>query len=321
MSGYELLDFGQGRKLERWAGVLLDRPCPAAVSDPCLPYMSWRPHARYRDSKPHSLHQAGTVSHRRPAAMRPGAGTAGKPSAARTLAAGRWECLLPLPDDWYVCWGGVKLGLRLAASGQVGVFPEHAQYWPWIERQVRQAGPEIEILNLFGYTGGATLAAAAAGARVVHVDAARYAVQWARQNAQRTGLEGAPIRWIVDDCRAFVAREIRRRRVYHGLILDPPTYGHGRRGQAWRLSAHLEALLTQCARLLAPQPLLVLCTCHTPGYGPERLAAMVRQSLRLPAVQGEEIQLLAVDGRALHCGYAVRWPASRGRALVAEKHV
>ena len=203
--------------------------------------------------------------------------------------------------------GGVRLGLRLATSGQVGVFPEHAAFWPWIHAQVRKAGRGVRVLNLFAYTGGATLAAAAAGAEVVHVDAARVAVQWARQNAVQAGLADAPIRWIVEDCRALVAREVRRGRTYQGLILDPPTYGHGSRRQAWRISAHLEDLLCQCALLLAPRPVFVLCTCHTVGFGPARLAALLRRTLGLPAVCHDCMQLASVDGRVLRCGAAAHW--------------
>lgn len=307
MNGYALLDFGNGRKLERFGGVLVDRPCRVAGLAARVPSGHWAAQASFVEWESNRL-LGPDARARLPARAAPRAGSAmTSPLASRR---GHWECSAALPEDWHVHCGGVRLGLRLTSSGQVGIFPEHAVYWPWIQQQIQQAGPGVRVLNLFAYTGGATLAAAAAGAEVVHVDAAPSAVEWARQNAQQGGLAHAPIRWIVDDCRAFVAREVRRKRTYHGLVLDPPTYGHGRRGQAWRLAAHLAGLLSQCRQLLVRSPLFVLCTCHTPGFGPARLARLLQQSLALNRTCYERMQLVASDGRTLSCGAAARWAAS-----------
>lgn len=309
VNGYELLDFGHGRKLERLGGVVLDRPCPAAAQAPRVPCSRWQADARFVEAK----RSARGVSPRLSGGSRGIPARAGSAAGQKAVAGGErghWECVATLPEDWHVWCGGVKLGLRLAASGQVGVFPEHAAYWPWIGEQVQQAGRGVRVLNLFAYTGGATLAAAAAGAEVVHVDAARSAVHWARQNAEQAGLANAAIRWIVDDCRAFVARELRRGRTYDGLILDPPSYGHGSRGQGWRISADLEDLLSQCAQLLGPQPRFVLCTCHTPGFGPARLARLLERLLGLTAVCCQQMRLTTAAGRALACGAAACWAAT-----------
>ncbi len=303
-----MLRFGHGRKLERFGAVLVDRPCRTAGMAARVPCGEWAAQARFVEEKPESSVCVGRVGSGR-LAGRAGPGADRAKAAASTGGRGHWECSATLPEDWHVHCGGVRLGLRLTSSGQVGIFPEHAAYWPWIQQQIRQAGPGVRVLNLFAYTGGATLAAAAAGAEVVHIDAARSTVEWARQNAQQGEFADAPIRWIVDDCRAFVAREVRRRRTYHGLILDPPTYGHGSRGQAWRLSAHLAGLLSQCRQLLARSPLFVLCTCHTPSFGPARLARLLQESLALDGICHERMQLITADGRTLACGAAARWAA------------
>jgi 23S rRNA (cytosine1962-C5)-methyltransferase len=171
------------------------------------------------------------------------------------------------------------------------------------------------ILNLFGHTGGATLAAASAGASVVHVDASRIAVAWARRNAQLSGLADSPIRWLVEDVEAFVARELRRDRAYLGVILDPPTYGHGPRREQWRLEERLPDLLRACASLLAGHPAFVLLTAHTPGFGPDRLReelalAMPPDELRRGRLQAGTLELVAESGAVLPSGAYARW-ASR----------
>jgi 23S rRNA (cytosine1962-C5)-methyltransferase len=189
---------------------------------------------------------------------------------------------------WTIDAGAFVLELRPTSSGQVGCFPEHAATWGWladlITAQWRATGratssPAPAVLNLFGYTGGATLAAASAGAAVTHVDAQRAVVAWARRNADLSGLDQAPVRWIVDDAPAFAARELRRGRRYGAIVLDPPSYGHGVGGRPWRIELDLPPLLRACVALGGPGgPDALLLTCHSPGLGPGALAGLVRDA-------------------------------------------
>ena len=195
----------------------------------------------------------------------------------------------------------------------MGLFPEQAENWEWILEQCRlsvsqRPAERPKILNLFAYTGGSTLAAAAAGAEVVHVDAAKNVVAWARRNAELSGLADAPVRWIAEDAVKFVKRELRRGNRYDAVILDPPSYGHGPRGEVWRLAKHLPRLLSLCGELTAGRLQFMLLTCHTPGYD----AAALREML-LEAVGGEgtaaarQLTLRSAAGRELPSGVAVRW--------------
>ena len=167
--------------------------------------------------------------------------------------------------------GRCVLELKRTNFGHLGLFPEQAANWPWIAEQVASA-PAMRVLNLFAYTGGSTLAAAAAGAEVVHVDAAKNIVAWARRNAALSGLADAPIHWIAEDALKFVKRELRRENRYDAVILDPPSYGHGAHGEVWRLSQHLPRLLELCGQLTAGRRRFMLLTCHTPDFEPARLA-------------------------------------------------
>jgi 23S rRNA (cytosine1962-C5)-methyltransferase len=167
------------------------------------------------------------------------------------------------------------------------------------------------VLNLFAYTGGSTLAAAAAGAEVTHIDAAKNVVAWARENAKASGLGEAPIRWITEDAAKFVRREVRRGNRYDAVILDPPSYGHGPKGEAWKLSTDLPALLSGCTELMADRKAFFLLTCHTPGFGPAELEALVSDTLFGRCQQGvttRNLALTTADGRRLPCGTAARWP-------------
>jgi 23S rRNA (cytosine1962-C5)-methyltransferase len=280
---YELLDFGGGRKLERFGDVLVDRPCPSAEqAEPSAPSQWALADARFERSGP---------------------------------GEGRWALAPDFPRSWSVSPERLCLELRAAAGGQVGLFPEQFANWGWIRRQVTASGTRCAVLNLFGYTGGATLAAAGAGAQVVHVDASKSAVTWARRNAARSGLAEAPIRWIVEDAVKFVRREIRRENIYQGVILDPPSYGHGPKGRVWKIDRDLEQLLSGCAQLLDKQFRFLLLTCHTPNWDPDRLLALVSACFPNGTPRGftaEPLQLRATDGRVLPCGVAVRSrPAQR----------
>lgn len=288
-NGYQLLDFGGGRRLEQFGEIVLDRPCPAAeASAPTNPATWTAAHARFE---------------------------------GRENEKGHWTDRRELPERWTISHGPLQFELKRTAFGHLGLFPEQADNWAWIAESIRRLeyGDELphpkrpRILNLFAYTGGSTLAAAAVGAEVVHVDAAKNIVAWARRNAELSGLAGASIRWIVEDAVKFVKRELKRGNRYDAVILDPPSYGHGPRGEVWRLSKHLPRLLSLCGELTGGRPKFMLLTCHTPGYEAERLAEMLREHC-LPDVpvsfgqmEGGLLSLRAADGRQLPSGVVVRW--------------
>ena len=275
---YELIDFGEGRRLERFAGVTLDRPCPAAVSALARPSDWASADGRYERG---------------------------------AEAAGRWFWKQEPPDDWTITHGEFSLRLNATKFGHLGVFPEQAANWDWITRRVQAAGRPLNVLNLFAYTGGATLAAAAAGATVVHVDAAKNVVGRARRNARASGLQQAAVRWIVEDAATFVRREMRRGNRYDAVILDPPSYGHGPKGQAWKLTRDLPKLLKACAELTADRRAFLLLTCHTPGYGPPELEALTADVVFGACSAGVTAGALGpstADGRTLPAGVVARWP-------------
>jgi 23S rRNA (cytosine1962-C5)-methyltransferase len=276
MPDLELLDCGGGRRLERFGPVVLDRPAPAADWIPRLTPAEWA-RADLRWAK----------------------------GAWIRAGAGRGTPLEP----WPVRAAGLTLECRPAAGGQLGVFPEHAATWAWLDRAVRVATERLErppeVLSLFAYTGGATLACARAGARVAHVDASRPAIAWARRNAELSGLAEAPIRWLVEDARAFVRRERRRGRHYDAVVLDPPSYGHGT--SAWQIDEHLGPLLADVAALLGPRPSFVLLSAHTAGYDGDRLGALVREHLGA-SVTGEPMLLESRAGSRLPLGAWARGP-------------
>lgn len=209
---------------------------------------------------------------------------------------------------------GLTFELRPTPAGQVGLFPEQRPMLSWLSGRLARPmphgsgreAPQPAVLNLYGYTGAATLACARAGARVVHVDASRPAVAWARRNAELSGLSGAPIRWIVEDARVFVARELRRGHLYQGLALDPPSYGHGPHGGDWRLERDLPGLLEVCARIVAPDARFVLLTAHTPGQGPDVLADLLGDALRRRC-DGGWLQIVSAGGAVLRLGAYARW--------------
>jgi 23S rRNA (cytosine1962-C5)-methyltransferase len=213
--------------------------------------------------------------------------------------------------------GGLVFELRATEAGQVGLFPEQAPQWDWLRDRVASSpdvgGDDGAFLNLFGYTGAATLALASAGRTVSHVDASRPAVAWARRNASLSGLADRPVRWLVDDADAFVARETRRGRRYRGVVMDPPSYGHGAGGRSWRLEERLAPLLGECIALTHGMPDVVLLTAHTQGFGPSRLRDELAAVLRRPTrdVDAGELFLDARSGAHLTLGAFARWPALR----------
>ncbi len=228
---YKLLDCGDGEKLEQFGDVILIRPAAQALWRRRLPAKAWeRAHARFsRDQK------------------------------------NQWEVLKPVPDTWDILLEGVRLRLKRTDFGHLGVFPEHARLWPWMFAHPLKGA---RVLNLFAYSGAATLALAAKGAEVTHLDAAKGMVQWARENAALNGLEKASIRWIVDDVRKYLARAERRQERYDAILLDPPSFGRGKSGELFKIEHDLPLILRACRALLSSRPLFVLFTCHTPGYTP-----------------------------------------------------
>lgn len=277
---YSLLDFGAGRKLERLGPYVIDRPTPAAEG--------------FRVSRPAAWAGAQARFER---------GTGER---------GTWKCREDLAETWLVAFGPLTLELKLTEFGQVGLFPEQAENWDWIGRQVKRFERPLRMLNLFAYTGGATLAAAQAGAEVTHVDAARNVVAWARRNARHSGLAEAPIRWIAEDAPTFVARELRRGNRYDAVILDPPSYGHGPEGETWKLSRDLLPLLAACGELTAKQRAFMLLSCHSPGYGPAELEACLAEAVFGHCGSGARatpLTIPAADGRLLPSGVCARWPS------------
>lgn len=272
---YELIDFGGGRKLERFGPYLLDRPSPAAEGE-------IRQH--------------------------PGLWSQAAARFERTSAdRGIWIPSAPrLPERWQIHHGNIVLELKATPAGHLGVFPEQAANWDWLTAQIAAAARPPKVLNLFAYTGGSTLAAATAGAEVTHVDAARNTIAWARRNAELSSLAGAPIRWIADDAATFVRRELKRGSRYDIVLLDPPTYGHGIKGKVWKLTDGLSGLLTDCARLLVPERCWLLLSCHTPGYGPRELRELVSRTLPQPDVECTPLRLTTSSGRTLMSGAMVR---------------
>lgn len=224
--------------------------------------------------------------------------------------AGRWASAGPLPQRWVVSLAGLRIELRPAAGGQVGLFAEHAAHWPWLADRIAARAPgaaPVRVLHLFAYTGATTLALARAGAAVAHVDASRPAVAWARRNASLSALDAAPIRWLVDDAAAFVAREARRGTRYAGIVLDPPSYGHGPGGRPWRLVDDLDALLVACAAITGPGA-FVLLTAHTQGEDAGRLAGRLAGAFDVPAaaVDAGPQELVARSGARLRAGSFAR---------------
>ncbi|MBC7353329.1 MAG: class I SAM-dependent methyltransferase [Thermogutta sp.] len=277
---YELLDFGGGRRLERFGAWILDRPSPAAEGPVARPQLWRMAHSRFERAR-------GNV--------------------------GKWVDQHDVPQRWTIQWGPLIFELKRNESGHVGLFPEQAANWNWLYRRLRANPPARPILNLFAYTGGATLAAALAGAEVVHVDAARNVVGWARRNAEHSGLESRPIHWIVEDARKFVRRELRRGKSYEGIILDPPSYGHGPRGEAFQFHKDIEPLVRMCFELMDPERGFFLFTCHTPGYGTQQVTRLIHgirpEIWQYGAVKIRMMVIPGANGRLLPSGMMVRWDA------------
>lgn len=289
---YELLDFGDGRKLERFGEQVFDRPSPG-VQTPRKGAVDWKiADGRYTGAK------VGDGKWKFAASGK----YSGKDSPAISV---------PLGDSQF------QMQLDLSPAGQVGLFPEQYANWCWIAKQVARLNRPLKVLNLFAFTGGSTLATAAAGravphaVEVTHVDAAKPSVLMAKQNAEASGLAGTPIRWIVEDVVKYCRREVKRGVRYDGIILDPPSYGHGPKGEDWRLDRDLLPLLELCSELTERRPGFLLATCHTPSVGVSELTAYLSDGIfghcGQPPSSGK-LWLKTPDGRRLESGVYARWP-------------
>lgn len=277
---YQLIDSGNAAKLEQFGPVRMVRPAPQAVWLPRQPRDAWE--------------QADAVFTR------------------HSSGGGDWSFRRPIPETWTLSYRSLSFRIKPTAFGHLGLFPEHARAWDWLERQVQEAGPGCTILNLFAYTGGATLAAARAGAKVCHLDASKGVVSWARENAALSGLEEKPIRWIVEDVAKFLQRERRRGVRYDGLVLDPPSFGRGSKGEVFKIEKDLPALLQHARSLLAKRPRFVLLSCHSPGFTPQVLANLLEEMMEglRGRVQHQEMALPDASGRVLPSGAFAEWVKS-----------
>ncbi len=279
---YELLDCGSGEKLERWGDKLLVRPDPQAIWNTPRHHHGWkRPDGRY---------------------LRSSAG------------GGSWE-KGRLPGQWQVRYKNLTFQVKPMNFKHTGLFPEQAVNWEFAQEQIKRAGRPVSVLNLFAYTGAASAACAAAGASVCHVDAAKGMVQWARENARASGLEEAPIRWIVDDCAKFVEREIRRGRRYDAIIMDPPSYGRGPTGEVWKLEDNLYPFVELCAGVLSDEPLFIIINSYTTGLAPSVLTyileTVVSRKFGGHTVSDEIGLPVSETGLVLPCGATGRWTGDR----------
>ncbi len=275
---YELLDCSGGEKLERWGRYLLVRPDPQVIWETPKKHPGWSdPHARY---------------------------------ARSSSGGGKWHNN-NLPESWRIKYGKLTFNVKPMNFKHTGLFPEQAVNWDYIERKIRAANRPVNVLNLFAYTGGATAAAAAAGASVCHVDAARGMVSWARENLRSSGLEDKPVRWIVDDCVKFIEREIRRGRRYDAVIMDPPSYGRGPSGEVWKLENDLFRFVSLCARVLSDDPVFAVINSYTTGLSASTLT-YISETVFTRAFGGRsessELGLPVVSsGLNLPCGATCRW--------------
>ncbi len=275
---YEILDTSCGEKLERWGDYILVRPDPQVIWDVGHKNPRWhKPDGHYHRS---------------------------------AKGGGEWE-FFDLPDQWSISYKSLTFNLKPFSFKHTGLFPEQAVNWDWCSDRIRNAGRPVKILNLFAYTGGATLAAAAAGASVTHVDASKGMVGWAKENAASSGLSEAPIRWLVDDCVKFVEREIRRGNHYDGIIMDPPSYGRGPKGEIWKIEDAIYPLVLLCEQLLSDNPLFFIINSYTTGLAPSVLTYMLTMALcdrHGGAVESDEIGLpVSGTSLALPCGATGRW--------------
>lgn len=281
-SEYKIIDTSGGDKLESWGGRLLVRPDPQII---------WK-----TEHRSPLWNKADGVYHR------------------SSKGGGEWEFRKKLPESWVISYGALRFVIRPTGFKHTGLFPEQAVNWDFMANKIRAAkeqGREVKVLNLFAYTGGATLACAEAGAAVTHVDASKGMVSWARDNAAASGLSDKPIRWLVDDCEKFVKREIRRGSRYDGIVMDPPSYGRGPGGEVWKLEDCIYDLVKTCAQVLNDEPMFFLLNSYTTGLSPSVMAYILSEVLSEKfggEVTADEIGLpVEMSGMPLPCGSTAIW--------------
>jgi len=276
---YAILDTGYGEKIEQWGDYILRRPDPQVI-------WPWQKDEKVRNN----VH---AIYHR----------------SAR--GGGEWEKLRKLPDSWTIEYKNLKFKVEPTGFKHTGLFPEQAVNWDWMKDKIKNANREIRVLNLFAYTGGATLACASAGASVCHVDASKGIVSWCKKNAALSGLSEKPIHYIVDDCMKFIEREVRRGKTYEAIIMDPPSYGRGPKGELWKIEDELYRLLNSCAPLLSENPLFVLVNSYTTGFSPYVPANIMEMTIQKKVrgkVSAGEVGLQVKDSSiVLPCGIYTRW--------------
>lgn len=276
---YELIDCSDGERLERWGKFILIRPDPQVLwSTPKTDKLWYAADARYMRSN---------------------------------TGGGKWNVYNKLPDSWEIHYSGLKFNVKPMGFKHTGIFPEQAVNWDMTAQIIKNAGREVKMLNLFAYTGGATISALNAGAAVTHVDASKGMVAWAKENAAASGVADKPVRWLVDDCKKFVEREIRRGNKYDIIIMDPPSYGRGPGGEVWKLEDEVYSLCSLCAELLSDEPLLYLINSYTTGLSPSVMSYMLGTLIK-PRFGGnvfaDEIGLPVSDsGLVLPSGASAYW--------------
>ena len=276
---YELIDTSKGERLERWGDIILIRPDPQVIWQNSRRNPLWKQaHARYRRA---------------------------------SSGGGHWENFKGVPDVWKIRFEDLTFRLKPMGFKHTGIFPEQAVNWQFLQEKIHSAGRPVKILNLFGYTGAATLACMSAGAAVTHVDAAKGMVQWAKENAQASGLSDRSVRWLCDDCLKFVQREQRRGNHYDGILMDPPSYGRGPGGEVWKLSEQLYGLLQQCLPILSERPLFFMLNAYTTGLSPavmQYLLGLLLQKRFGGRISSDEIGLPVTEtGLVLPCGSTAIW--------------
>ena len=276
---YELLDTSRGERLERWGDIILIRPDPQILWDTPRKDPRWKQaHARY--------HRSNT-------------------------GGGQWERYRPIPDSWQISYGDLQFALKPMGFKHTGLFPEQATNWDLMSDLIKKENRPVKVLNLFGYTGAATLACVAAGAHVTHVDASKGMVAWGKENAVASGLADKPMRWLVDDCVKFVQREQRRGNTYDGILMDPPSYGRGPGGEVWKLEEQVYPLVAECVKLLSDDPLFFLINSYTTGLSPSVMQYVL--GTLLPEnigghLSADEIGLpVTASGMVLPCGATAMW--------------
>lgn len=274
---FAVLDTGNGEKLERWGKYTLCRPDPQVIwpqGDP----------QRWKMAQAHYIRSE--------------------------RGGGEWRFREQLPERWQISYGSLKFHVRPTGFKHTGLFPEQAANWDWMQSLIAKRGAPARVLNLFAYTGGATMACAAAGAHVTHVDAAKGMVLWAKENRELSGLPETSCRFIVEDALAFVRREIRRGNTYDGILMDPPSYGRGPNGEVWKLENELYTLAETCAQVLSDSPLFFLVNSYTTGFQPAVLQNIIGRTVVSRfggSVDAQEVVLPVRSGGVLPCGASGRW--------------